>query len=145
MFLPIFPIPVRTGLNTTCRYPLENGFTTELINPLLNPHIARLNGSMGSLNPDGRTMESLAELSGTRYAVELVAIGAVTCAGAAGAARLPRAAKRTFATTTFIGELIRFITAFMPIIPFACQAATLPVHALLEANDRDHSRDIHPH
>src|SRR5580692_5586691 len=67
MFWPIFSIPVRTGFTTTYRYPLENGLTTELINPLLNPQIARLNGSMGSLKPEGRTMESPAGACETWY------------------------------------------------------------------------------
>ena len=102
MFLPIFPIPVRTGLTTTHRYPLESGLTTELINTLLNPHIARLNGSIGSLNPDGRTMESPGGLSGTLYGVEFVAVGAVTCAGAAVAARLARAPKSRSVSLSFI-------------------------------------------
>src|SRR5712671_3370141 len=51
---------VRTGLNTTRRYALEAGLATEAINPLLNPQMVRLKGSMGSLNPVGRIIESAA-------------------------------------------------------------------------------------
>src|SRR5580700_4340265 len=82
MFTPILPMPVRTGLTTTRRYPQENGFTTEVINPLLNPHMARLKDSMGSLNPYGRTMASPGGLGGTLDGVELVEVGAATCAEA---------------------------------------------------------------
>src|SRR5258705_12475230 len=68
-------MPVRTGLTTTRRYTLEAGPTTEVINPLLNPQIARLKGSMGSLNPGGRTIESPARLAGTLCAGAFVAVG----------------------------------------------------------------------
>src|ERR1700683_4358462 len=43
----------------------------------------------------------------------------------------------TFATRAFVGGLIWLAEAFKPRLPFACQAAALPVHARLEANDRD--------
>src|SRR5271170_5250569 len=53
-------MPLRTGLTTTARYPLPKGRTAQVKKPLLNPHMARLKGSMGSFNLAGRTMASSA-------------------------------------------------------------------------------------
>src|SRR5258705_5015736 len=86
-------MPVRTGLTTTRRYTLEAGLTTEVINPLLNPQIARLKGSMGSSNPVGRTMESSAGLAGTACAGASVTVGVIGCAGADSNTREAKAAK----------------------------------------------------
>jgi len=89
----IFPIPVRTGLNTTRRYTLEAGLTTEVINPLLNPQIARLKGSIGSLNPVGSTMDSPARLAGTVSAGAFVAVGVIGCPRADSNTRQAKPAK----------------------------------------------------
>src|SRR5579863_9067789 len=91
MFLPIFPIPVRTGLTTTHRYPLENGFTTDVMNPLLKLHIARLKGSIGSLKPDGRTMEFWTAPCATVCSGELDSVSATGCAEANSQRKQPNA------------------------------------------------------
>src|ERR1700689_335965 len=101
----MFAIPVRTGLTTTRRYALEAGLTTEVINPLLNPQIARLNGSMGSLSPEGRKMESSTKLGGTVCGDVLVAVNMIGCAMAHSNKRQPKTAKNGSLDRVLICEL----------------------------------------
>jgi hypothetical protein len=78
---------------------LEAGLTTHVMNPLLNPQIARLKGSMGSLNPEGRTMESPGRLAAIVCVGSFVTVGVIGCAGEDSKIRQAKAARN--------GSLIR--------------------------------------
>jgi hypothetical protein len=99
---------------------LEPGFTTQVMNPLLNPQIARLKGSMGSLNSVGRTMESPATLAPIACVGSFVTVGVIGCAGEDSVMRQAKAARNDslIRNPGIIFKRIIHIEAFFMILSF---------------------------